>query len=98
MPLTVDSDKPSRTAVWFSASVGVAALTLMLMLATEPLLRLVRVRTWIAAVRDPEQFAARWNPRAIGVPFDDVVDFPSTNEINTRSKLFSARVIRWFWP
>ena len=109
MPSTVDSKKPSSRAVWLGASGAVAALTLTLMLATEPflpivwdegftLLRLARVRAWLAAVRDPEPFAARWNPRAIGVALDDVVDPPSASEINTRSKLFSARVIAWFWP
>jgi Dolichyl-phosphate-mannose-protein mannosyltransferase len=109
MPLSVDSEKPSSPAVCFGASLAVAALTLILMLATEPLLpivwdegftllRVARVRAWLAAVRDPERFAARWNPRTIGVPLDDDVDPPSASEIKTRPKLFSARVIRWFWP
>jgi hypothetical protein len=109
MPSTNESQKPAPVVGWFSASVGLAVLVLTLMLATEPLLpivwdegftlmRLARVRAWLAAVRDPEPFAARWNPRTIGVPLDDVVSPPLASEINTRSKLFSARVIRWFWP
>jgi 4-amino-4-deoxy-L-arabinose transferase-like glycosyltransferase len=86
-----------------------ALLTLILMLATEPLLpivwdegftllRLARVRAWLLAVRDPGLFAARWNPRGIEVALDDQVHPPMASDINTRAKLFSARVIAWFWP
>ena len=70
------------------------------MVATEPLLPIVwdegftllRSREFAPgshAVRDPELFAARWNPRGLEVAIDDRVQPPRASEINTRSKLFS---------
>ena len=84
-------------------------VVLVLMLVTEPLLPIVwdegftlfrfsRVRGWLAALRDPEAFAASWNSRDFGVEMDDHVRPPRAGEINSRSKLFSPRVVAWFWP
>jgi hypothetical protein len=86
-----------------------ALLALALMITTEPLLpivwdegftllRLARVHSWMSALRAPESFAARWSPRAFGVAMEDQVRPPRASEIDTRPKLFSREVIRWFWP
>ncbi len=88
---------------------AVALLALVFMLTTEPLLpivwdegftlvRLARVRSWVLAVRDPQHFAASWNPRRLAMPIEDRLRPPAANQINTRSKLFSQPVIAWFWP
>ena len=104
---TLDRNERGRGAV--RGGLATALLTLILMLTTEPLLpivwdegftllRLVRVRAWLLAVRDPELFAARWNPRKLEMALEDQVHPPKASDINTRSKLFSSRVIAWFWP
>jgi Dolichyl-phosphate-mannose-protein mannosyltransferase len=103
------SDRRQRGTEAICGGLAVASLALILMLATEPflpivwdegftLLRLARVRAWLLAVRDPELFATRWDPRSIEVVLDDQVHSPKASDINTRSKLFSGRVIAWFWP
>jgi Dolichyl-phosphate-mannose-protein mannosyltransferase len=87
----------------------VALVTLIVMVATEPflpivwdegftLMRVSRVRGWIRALRNPESFAATWNPRELATPLEDRLRPPKSSEIDTRSKLFSPRVIAWFWP
>jgi 4-amino-4-deoxy-L-arabinose transferase-like glycosyltransferase len=106
--MTASDGRKRRTGA-VCGGLAAALLTLILMLATEPLLpivwdegftllRIARVRDWLLALRDPELFAARWNPRGVDVALDDQVRRPNAIDINTRSKLFSPRVIAWFWP
>jgi 4-amino-4-deoxy-L-arabinose transferase-like glycosyltransferase len=92
-----------------AGGLAVSLLTLIIMVATEPLLpivwdegftliRLERVRHWILAVRDPESYAANWNTNRVAISWRDGVRTPRASEIDTRSKLFSPRAITWFWP
>lgn len=90
---------------------GVACLTLVLLLATGPRLAIVwdegytlgreeRVRAWLRALRDPPAFAATWRPPS---PLEDLVQPdgrrpPRPDQMDTRAKLFDPRVIDWFWP
>ncbi len=98
----------TRTGV-VRGGLAVAVLSFVFMVATEPLLpivwdegfvliRLVRVRSWILAVRDPEGFASAWNPRGFATVIEDRISPPRVSQLNTRSKLFSQRVLAWFWP
>ena len=70
-----------------AGGLAVALLTLILMVATEPLLpivwdegftliRLGRMRHWILAVRDPESYAANWNAHRVAISWRDVVRLP----------------------
>ncbi|MBX6314706.1 MAG: glycosyltransferase family 39 protein [Isosphaeraceae bacterium] len=84
---------------------------LMLMVATGPSLAIVwdegftlgreqRIRLWLRALRDPQAFAAEWQPPA---PWEELVQPdgrypPQPAEIDTREELFDQRVIEWFWP
>ena len=98
--------------------IGVGALlvgcaTLAVMLASEPRLAIVwdegftlgreeRVRLWLAALRDPAGFAARWVPPA---PRTELVQQdqrplppPRRDEIDTTSKLLGPKAMAYFWP
>ncbi|GAC1468693.1 MAG: hypothetical protein NVSMB9_11610 [Isosphaeraceae bacterium] len=91
---------------WF---LGVASISLVLMLLTEPSLTIVwdegytlgreaRVRAWCQAIRDPSLFAEHWRP-----PFEDLVPpnripAPRPEQLDTRAKLLSAPALDWFWP
>lgn len=92
---------------------AVAAATLALMIATEPHLAIVwdegftlgreaRIRAWFRAIRDPARFAASWqapNPETELVQQDRVfLKAPNPDETDTLGKLFSPRVLAWFWP
>ena len=106
------TSNPRRWPVRVGA-LAVALGTLALMVATEPRLAIVwdegytlgreaRIRDWFQAVRDPEGFAAKWVPPAPGselvqVKPDDPKP-PGRDEVDSRAKLFSPRVIAWFWP
>jgi len=67
--------------------------------------REARIRMWARAVVDPARFAAGWEPPA---PGSELVQPdaeppprqppPRRDEVDTRAKLFSPRVIGWFWP
>lgn len=91
----------------------VGAATLAVMLATEPRLAIVwdegytlgreeRVRLWLAALRDPEGFAARWvppSPRTELVQQDiPPLPPPRRDEIDTTAKLLGPRAMAYFWP
>jgi 4-amino-4-deoxy-L-arabinose transferase-like glycosyltransferase len=81
------------------------------MIATEPRLAIVwdegftlgreaRIRDWFRALANPKGFAAVWVPPA---PLTELVQFdgmkpPTASEIDTTAKLFSPKVIAWFWP
>ena len=85
--------------------------TLILMIATGPRLAIVwdeghvlgrenRIRLWFRALADPPRFASSWRPPA---PIEELVPDPNVrppraDEIDSRSKLLSARALRWFWP
>ena len=103
-------DRAARTWTNPAASLLVAAGVLVFLVATEPKLAMVwdegytlgreaRVRDWLRAVRDPAAFARTWSPP---VGLDGLVEDrrtpPKPQDIDTRSKLFSADVIAWFWP
>jgi hypothetical protein len=103
------SDRRERPTKAVCGAMATALFTLVVMLVTEPflpivwdegftLLRIARVRTWFEALRDPQLFATRWDPRAVDVALDDQVHPPQSSAINTRSKLFAPSVIAWFWP
>jgi 4-amino-4-deoxy-L-arabinose transferase-like glycosyltransferase len=107
--------EPSPTARrWKAPAAGllVAALTLLLLVATEPQLTIVwdegytlgrveRIRAWCKAVRDPKGFAAHWRGEA---PRDELVQQrpdeirPTASQVDTRAKLFSRPVLDYFWP
>jgi 4-amino-4-deoxy-L-arabinose transferase-like glycosyltransferase len=90
---------------------AVALATMALMVATEPRLAIVwdegytlgreaRIRSWFQAVVNPKGFAASWvppSPRSELVQSDGLAP-PTRDEIDTRAKLFSPKVIAWFWP
>jgi 4-amino-4-deoxy-L-arabinose transferase-like glycosyltransferase len=89
---------------------AVALATLALMALTEPRLAIVwdegytlgreaRIRDWFKAVASPQAFAASWvppSPPELVQP--DGSKPPSRAQIDTRSKLFSPKVLAWFWP
>src|SRR3954452_8924236 len=97
---------------WLSRSAAplVAAGTLALMVLTEPFLaigwdegytlgREARVRAWFRAVSDPSRFARTWNPPGPNQELvSDARTPPRAEEIDSRAKLFSPRVLAWFWP
>ena len=83
------------------------------MVATEPRMAIVwdegftlgreaRVRLWLAALRDPAGFAARWTPPRPGTelvqPDQPPVPPPRADEIDTTAKLLGPRALAWFWP
>jgi 4-amino-4-deoxy-L-arabinose transferase-like glycosyltransferase len=81
----------------------------MWLLLTEPFLaivwdegytlgRLDRVRSWIAAMRDPADFARSWVPPTLETVQQDGLPAPRPAEIDTRAELLGSRAIRWFWP
>lgn len=60
--------------------------------------RLQRVRLWFEALGDPSQVAQDWQPERL-YPLPESRIFPPTSDqIDTRAKLFSAPILRWFWP
>jgi hypothetical protein len=82
---------------------------LLWLVLTEPLLaivwdegytlgRLDRVRSWIAAMRDPVEFARVWVPPTLETVQQDGQPAPRPAEIDTRGELLGAGAIRWFWP
>ena len=86
----------------------VAAFVLAGMLRTAPsmaiawdeaytLNRLARVRLWFEALADPPKFAAKWPNLAIRRTRESV-RLPGSDELDTRSELFSHDVLAWFWP
>jgi 4-amino-4-deoxy-L-arabinose transferase-like glycosyltransferase len=81
------------------------------MILTEPKLAIVwdegftlgresRIRDWFRAVANPKAFASTWVPPAPRAELvqQDGSKPPSRDEIDTRAKLFSPKVIAWFWP
>ncbi len=95
---------------WRSLGRGlvVAILALAVMVATEPRLavvwdegytlgRLNRIRAWLQAVRDPAAFASDWRPTRLR-SVEDRRPAPHPGEIDTLAKLFSPRILDWFWP
>jgi 4-amino-4-deoxy-L-arabinose transferase-like glycosyltransferase len=96
-----------------AAAAGVAAATLIaaLLIATGPSISIVwdegytlgreeRVRQWFAAMRNPSEFAATYNPPT---PLERLLQPdrerpPQPDEIDTRAKLLGPRALRWFWP
>lgn len=97
---------------WLSRSAAplVAAGTLALMVLTEPFLaigwdegytlgREARVRAWFQAISDPSGFARTWTPPGRNQELvSDARTPPRAEEIDSRAKLFSPRVLAWFWP
>ncbi|WP_337176734.1 glycosyltransferase family 39 protein [Paludisphaera sp.] len=91
-----------------SALVGVA--TLILMLATEPMLAIVwdegytlgreaRLRAWFGALRDPAGSAATWAPPAIELVQQQGAPLPPPDRRDTLGELlFDPEVLAWFWP
>jgi hypothetical protein len=94
----------------WSLMIGVG--TLVLMLATEPLLvigwdegytlgREARLRDWFHALGDPASFAAKWKPLG---QWDDLLQEdgtkpPRADQMDTRAKLFTdPAALAWFWP
>ncbi|APW59428.1 glycosyltransferase family 39 protein [Paludisphaera borealis] len=91
--------------------IGVAVMTLILMIATESRMAIVwdegytlgregRVRDWLRALRDPKTFAATWRAAS---PLEDLVQQvgvgpPRPDQVDTRAKLLDSRVVEWFWP
>jgi hypothetical protein len=89
--------------------VVIAALSLALLVLTEPSLAIVwdegytlgreaRVRAWFRAIRDPAAFAEHWQP-----PLEDLVPPnrippPRPEQLDTRAELLSPAVLDWFWP
>lgn len=104
-----DTTKP----VWRirAGGLGVAALTLASLIATEPKLAIVwdegftlgreeRVREWLRGMRDPSQFAASWEPPSpqFELVQPDGCQPPLRSQLGTRTGLLDQRVIEWFWP
>jgi 4-amino-4-deoxy-L-arabinose transferase-like glycosyltransferase len=93
-------------------SLGVGALTFILMLATEPQMaigwdegytlgREARLRDWFALFRDPGRLARSWTPlpRQHELVQDDGTVPPRPDELDTRQKLlFGRAALDWFWP
>lgn len=106
------ADRAVRRWTTPAAALLVAAGTLALMVATEPRLAMVwdegytlgreeRVWSWCLALRDPSAFAETGHPPAkfqYGELIEDTRREPLASEIDTKSKLFSPRIIAWFWP
>ncbi|WP_406699720.1 glycosyltransferase family 39 protein [Singulisphaera sp. Ch08] len=95
-----------RLRAW---GLAVAASTLLLMIATEPQLSIVfdegytlgreaRIRDWFRALRDPERFAATWQPPGREMIEKDRYPAPRPDQIRTRAQLFDKDVLAWFWP
>jgi hypothetical protein len=102
---------PNRLVARPMPGLLVAAVTFVVMAATEPSLAIVwdegytlgreaRVRSWLAALRDPPRFAATWRPPAVELvqPDDPPRPAPRPDEIDTRAELLSSRALEWFWP
>jgi hypothetical protein len=108
-----DTSSTPRTSIRVARAggLGVAAVTLVLLVATGPKLAIVwdegftlgreeRVRIWLRAVRDPSKFAKNWTPPSL---LEELVQPdgrrpPLASEIDTRAKLFDQQVLEWFWP
>lgn len=93
----------------FPSGLAVAVLTFVLLVATGPRLAIVwdegytlgreaRIRLWLAALRDPERFAAAWVPPRSELVQQDRVGPPAPREINSVAKLLGPRALAWFWP
>lgn len=107
-PATLAGRPRGGTALGF---LGATALTLTVMLATEPRLAIVwdegytlgreaRLRLWFRAMKDPARFAADWQP-----PTQELVQQrpgerpPRPDQVNSRSRLlFDPQILAWFWP
>jgi 4-amino-4-deoxy-L-arabinose transferase-like glycosyltransferase len=99
----------SRSFFYLASGLVVAAISLAIMIATEPFLAIVwdegyslgreaRVRAWFGALRDPAAFAERWQP-----PIEELVPPnrfrpPRRDQVDTRGKLLSPAALDWFWP
>jgi len=92
-------------------ALAVASATLAAMVATEPHMAIVwdegytlgreaRVRSWLRAMADPPSFARTWTPPSPGSELvqNQGEPAPRRDEIDTRGKLLSPRVMAWFWP
>lgn len=87
----------------------VAAMTLVLLIATEPRMAIVwdegytlgreaRIRNWFRALRDPRGFARTWQPPTKEYVQPDRVEPPRPDQLDTRAKLLEPGVLAWFWP
>lgn len=105
-----DARRFSTRAGWLvglSAFAGIA----LLLIATGPSLAIVwdegftmgreeRIRMWLSALRDPQGFAARWEPPH---PLEELVQPdgrrpPRADQLDTRAELFERETLEWFWP
>src|SRR5438874_7589266 len=94
----------------WSVGLAVAAISLVIMVATEPAMAIVwdegytlgreaRLRLWFRAVRDPARFAADWQPPAVELVQQVGAPPPRRDQVGTRAGLlFDPRVLAWFWP
>src|SRR6516165_7555825 len=89
--------RPRRGAALWGLSLAVAALTLALLLATEPRLAIVwdegytlgrqqRLRLWFQALADPPRFAATWRPPAVELVQQAGAQPPHARQIDGRLK------------
>ncbi len=66
--------------------------------------REARIRLWVRALVDPQAFAKSWKPPR---PLEELIEDsrpphdvppPRADEVDSRSKILSARPMSWFWP
>ena len=95
-----DSRPPRGRAADVAAGLAVAAVSLAVLVATEPRLAIVwdegytlgreaRLRAWFVALRDPAAFAARWQPPVEDLVPPNPIPAPGRDQLSTRAGLYA---------
>ena len=85
-----------------SVGLAVAAISLAIMIATEPALAIVwdegytlgreaRLRAWFTALRDPAAFAVRWQPPVEDLVPPNPIPAPRRDQLSTRGVVQPGR-------
>jgi 4-amino-4-deoxy-L-arabinose transferase-like glycosyltransferase len=98
-----------RLWIGWAPVLAAASVCLAIMMISEPFLviawdegyslgREARVRSWFSGLRDPAEFAERWQPPVEELVPPNRIPAPDRSLMKTRAGMFSPAVLAWFWP